>query len=110
MIMKPIAHWLCPLLCILTDSAVAGPPISVSLDPAAAGPGKFAAAEIRKEAVARGLALVEENDPASAEALRITLAVGLPSDAGTVPQSYRIRVSKENGRRTIAVRGATPAA
>ena len=106
MIMKPIAPWLCPVLCILTTSAVAGPTITVSLDPAAAGPGEFAAAEIRKEALARGLALVGENDPASPEALRITLAVGLPSDAGAVPQSYRIRVSQENGLRTIAVRGA----
>jgi hypothetical protein len=57
---------------------------SLANDPATGAPGDFAAEEIRREAVAKGLS---EADDAST--LHISLTVG--NDRETVPQSYRIQ-------------------
>ena len=64
-------------------------------DPSTGEPGKFAAEEIRREATARG------------KATRVALADGNAGDA--TAQSYSLRVQNENGRLTIAVRGADAA-
>jgi hypothetical protein len=71
-------------------------------DAATGGPGKFAAEEIRREAVAKGIPLGDE-----AKATRIALTVGKEGNA--VAQSYRIRVQNDGGRRVITVRGADAA-
>ncbi len=76
--------------------------LELTLDATVGGPGKFAAEEIRREAVAHGLTLGDD-----AKATRIALAVGKAGDAAA--QSYSIRVQNANGRRTITVRGADPA-
>ncbi len=67
--------------------------------PATGGPGAFAAQEIRREAVAKGMTLGDD-----AQAARIALAVEERGDA--TAQSYRIRVTNDGGRRTITVLGA----
>ncbi|MCX7824041.1 MAG: carbohydrate-binding family 6 protein [Verrucomicrobiae bacterium] len=67
-------------------------------DSATGEPGKFAAAEIRREALARGMTLDD------ATGIRIVLTVGKPSYAA--PQSYSIRVQDGGGRRSITVCGA----
>ncbi len=93
------------LLAALTV-ALSMPAIDATLevinDPVTGGPGKFAAEEIRREALARGMTL--SADPA---ATRVSLLVGKESNA--VAQSYSIRVKQEGGGRTITVRGADPA-
>ena len=66
---------------------------------ATGGPGKFAAEEICREAVARGMTL--GND---ANATRIALTI--EKAGGAAAQSYSIRVQNQNGHRTITVRGA----
>ena len=62
-------------------------------------PGKFASAEIRREAVASGMTIGED-----AEATSITLSVD--KDAKAAPQSYQIRVRNTGGRCVIEVAGA----
>ena len=79
----------------------AGPSKNLNLinAPAAGELGNFAAAEIRREAVAHGMAFGDD-----ANATRVALTVGKVGDAAA--QSYSIRVKNDNGRRTITVRGA----
>ena len=83
--------------------AVAAPAMAASLvlsnDSATGGPGKFAAEEIRREAVAHGMTFGDD-----AKATRVAVTVSKAGDA--VAQSYSIRVQNANGRRTITVRGA----
>ena len=74
----------------------------LSNDPATGGPGKFAAEEISREAVAHGMTLGDD-----AKATRVSVTVGDAGDA--TAQSYSIRVQNTNGRRTITVRGADAA-
>ena len=84
----------------------AAPAMAASLvlsnDPATGGPGKFAAEEIRREAVAHGMTLGDD-----ATATRVAVTVGKAGDA--TAQSYSLRVQNTNGRRTITVRGADAA-
>ena len=84
----------------------AAPAMAASLvlsnDRATGGPGKFAAQEIRREAVAHGMTLGDD-----AKVTRVALTVGKAGDA--TAQSYSIRVQNEGGRRTITVRGAVAA-
>jgi len=95
-----------PLYWVTLFSAVSFSALAASLqithDPATGGPGKFAAEEIQREALANGMTLGA--DPA---ATRVSLLVGNESNA--VAQSYSIRVKQEGGRRTITVRGADAA-
>ncbi len=93
------------LLCILTGPVLAAPTFTLTLDKAAGGPGEFAAEEIRREAAGRGMNVLDTDAKASDAAVRVVLAV----DAGGGAQSYRIRVQRENGQRTIIVRGADTA-
>ena len=69
------------------------------MDPATGEPGKFAAAEIRREAQAKSMTVGKV-----AKATRIALTVG--KEGASAAQSYRIRVQNENGQRAITVRGA----
>ncbi len=89
----------CALLCAASVSVFAAPTLTLTLDPAAAGPGKFAAEEIRREALAKGLTIGD-----STAATHINLAIEATTKAA--PQSYSIRVQTVQGRRTITVRGA----
>ena len=57
--------------------------LTLTLDPAAAGPVKFAAEEIRREAAIRGLTVVNADATAPADVIRITLAVGAPAGMNT---------------------------
>ena len=100
-----ITQLFCTLLCAVSVSVIAAPTLTLTLDPAAAGPGKFAGDEIHREAAARGMTVVSADAKAPADAIRITLAVGAPDDKAAA-QSYGIRVRNENGQRTITVRGA----
>ena len=80
-------------------SPVIAQTVTISLDPAAAGPGKFAAEEIRREAEAQGMTLRDE-----AQATCVALTVG--TDGPAAAESYSIRVRNEGGSRIITVRGA----
>jgi hypothetical protein len=73
--------------------------IDLDNHPSTGGPGRFAAEEIRRAALARRIPLGP--DPA---ATRILLTV--EKDAQAAPQSYRIQVLTQNSQRTITVRGA----
>jgi hypothetical protein len=82
----------CPLLCSVSVSLAAAPALTLTLDPAAAGPVKFAAEEIRRDAAAKGLAFGDD----AAAATRVTLTVG--ETAGAIAQSYRIERDGANVR------------
>ena len=99
-----LARLVCALLCAAFVSAFAAPalPLTLTLDPAAGEPGKFAADEIRHAAAAKGLGFGE-----GANATRVSLSID--RDAKAVAQGYRIRVQTDGGRRTITVRGADAA-
>lgn len=99
--MKPSITLLTALVVALSVPALAGS-LELANDPATGGPGKFAAEEIRREAVARGMTLGED-----ASATRVALTVGKEGDSAA--QSYTIRVQNEGGRRTITVCGADAA-
>ncbi len=73
--------------------------LQLAVDGAAEGPVKFAAEEIRREALAHGMTVGDD-----AKATRVGLAV--EKVGGAAAQSYRIRVKYEGDRRTITVRGA----
>ena len=83
---------------LLSASAMAAN-LELVVDASADGPAKFAAEEIRREALARGMTL-----GADAKATRVSLSVEEADKV--VPQSYRIHVTNNGGRRIIAVRGA----
>ncbi|MCL5269785.1 MAG: glycoside hydrolase family 20 zincin-like fold domain-containing protein, partial [bacterium] len=97
------------LSCILSGPAFAAPTLTLTVDAAAAGPGRFAAKEIRRAAAQRGLTVLGADVKPFAETVRITLAVGAPAGAQAVPQSYGIRVRRGQGGATIAVLGADAA-
>jgi len=96
------------ILYALSGSAFAAQTLTLTLD-TAAGPGRFAAEEIRREATAVGMMVVSADATLPADAIGISLAIGAPAETGAVAQSYRIRVREENGRRSIAVCGADAA-
>ena len=93
-------YWVA-LISVLSLSALAAS-LEITHDPATGGPGKFAAEEIRREALAQGMTL-----GADADATRIALVVEKAGAA--VAQSYYIRVQNTAGRRTITVRGVDAA-
>ena len=80
--------------------------LELANDPATAGPGQFAAEEIRRAASARGLTLASAADNPMANAMRIVLAVDASDGTNRPAQSYRIRVNNDKGRRTLSVLGA----
>jgi hypothetical protein len=108
-VMKNSTTRLCLLLCVLTGPAFAAPALTLTLDQTAAGPGQFAADEIRREAAGRGMTVISADAKAPTDAVRILLAVDTPAGANPVAQSYSIRVRRENDQRTITVRGADAA-
>ncbi len=99
--MKNSVSLIAILLCGLFARGLAAQPLSLSLslDAASAEPGKFAAAEIRQAAGAKGLAVGE-----GGAATHIAITVN--QDGNTAPQGYRIRVQNDGGRRVITVQGA----
>ena len=104
--MRMKSRLICALLCSLTGSAFAAQTLTLTLDAASAGPGKFAAEEIRREAAARGISVIGADAKAPADAIHIKLTVGTPAGTKTVAQSYGIRVQPGNAQRSITVRGA----
>lgn len=100
---------LCVVLCALASLGFAAPPLAITLDPAAAGPGRFALEEIRRAAVSRGMQVDVPTGRTSAGATLITLTVGLARGRESAGQSYEIQVRNENGRATVAVRGVDAA-
>ncbi len=88
------------LVAAISVPAMAGNFVLVN-DPGTGEPGKFAADEIRREAEARGLILGD-----GPGATRIAIAVERERNAK--PQSYRIVVQNDGGRRVITVRGTDP--
>jgi hypothetical protein len=104
-IMKNSATILCSLICVLSGSAIAAETLILTLDTAVAGPGRFAAEEIRREATAHGMTVVGADVKPPADAIRISLATDTPARTGTAAQSYRIRLREEDGHRFITVRG-----
>jgi hypothetical protein len=81
--------------------------LELTNDSATAGPGQFAAEEIRREAAARGMTMVHADEKSPAAAIHVALTVEQGGDA--VAQSYRIRVQNAGGRRVITVRGTDAA-
>ena len=90
------------LSCLLWAAPALAASLSLSHDAATGGPGKFAAEEIRRASTAQGITFGDD-----ASATRVTLSV--EPDAKAAAQSYRIRVQRDGGRRTITVRGADAA-
>jgi hypothetical protein len=105
--MKMNSLLICALFCAMSGSAFAAQTLTLTLDAPSAGPGKFAAEEIRREAAARGMSVIGADAKAPADATRIALTVA--EDGNASAQSYSIRVQKEGGRRVITVRGADAA-
>ena len=83
LVLSAVAASIAVLMVVLSVPAMAGS-LELSLDAASAGPGKFAAEEIRREAVAHGMTLGDD-----AKATRIALTVGKAGDAAA--QSYNIQ-------------------
>jgi hypothetical protein len=96
--LAPPAACIAPLILLIAVPATAAS-LELSPDSPTGRPGKFAAEEIRREALAHGMALGED-----ANATRIALTVATAGNAAG--QSYSIRVKNEGGRRSITVRGA----
>ena len=88
-------------LCLFCATAYADSPLLLSVEPGTAGPGKFAAEEIRREALAHRMTMGDGN-----KATRVVITLEEVGDANA--QSYSIRVKNEGGRRTVTVRGADP--
>ena len=86
------------LFLLIAVPAMAGG-LELSLDVATGGQGKFAAAEISREAALKGMTPGE-----NANAPRISITV--EKDTKAAAQGYRIRVQNEGGRRVINVSGA----
>ena len=99
--MEPVTGCIACVFFMLSVPAMAAN-LELTLDATAGGPGKFAAEEIRREAVAHGMTLGDD-----ANATRIALTVG--NAGGAAAQSCSIRVQSANGRRTFTVRGADAA-
>ena len=97
--MKQTRSLLAALLLGVLSVSAAGASFDLVNEAATGGPGKFAAEEIRREAVAKGLSPGHD-----AGAIRIALMV--EKDARTAAQGYSIRVRNDGGRRVITVRGA----
>jgi hypothetical protein len=87
------------VLIVALSHLAAAASLDLTNDPATGAPGKFAAEEICREAVAKGMAGGDD-----ARAIRVSLTVGKEGKA--VAQSYRVRVQNDGGRRTVTVRGA----
>ena len=87
------------ILCVALPLPSIAANLDLANDPSTGGPGKFAAEEIRREALARGMTVGDDS-----EATRVALTVGKAGNA--TAQSYRIRVQNDGGRRVITVSGA----
>jgi len=100
-IMKHILTLPCVFIVTLAAS-----PTAMGLElinaPATGDPGKFAADEIRREAIAKGMTL-----DGNANAPRVVLSV--EKAEGAAAESYTIRVQTEGGRRVITVSGSDAA-
>lgn len=99
--MKHILRLLASLLVSLATPVLAAS-LELTKNAATGGPGKFAAAEIRREAVAKRMTVGDD-----AKATHVSLSV--EKDGKASAQSYSIRVQNERGRRVISVRGADEA-
>lgn len=87
------------ILCVVFSMPAMAASLELVVEADAEGPVKFAAEEIRREAVARGITLGE-----GGTATRVALTI--INDRGAAPQSYGIRVRNTNGRRAVTVTAA----
>ena len=94
------------LCCTMAGSACAAQTLTLTLDAVSSGPGRFAEEEIRREAAAHGISVMGTDAKAPADAIHIKLTVGTPDGTKALAQGYGIRVQRENGQRSITVRGA----
>ena len=94
------------LCCTMAGSACAAQTLTLTLDAVSSGPGRFAEEEIRREAAAHGISVMGTDAKAPADAIHIKLTVGTPDGTKALSQGYGIRVQRENGQRSITVRGA----
>ncbi len=85
------------ILIIVSAAPIMAANLDLANDSSTGQPGKFAEAEIRREAAVKGLALGK--DP---NATRVLLTVKKEGSS----ESYRIRLKNENGQRVITVSGA----
>ena len=106
--MKNLTRIFCFLVAALSSSAFALPKLTLSIDPAAAGPGKFAVAEIRREAAARGLTIGEIVDVAPENTTTLALVMKPSIGTNAVAQSYLIRVNRDHGHHDITVQATDP--
>jgi hypothetical protein len=95
---------ICALFCAMSGSAFAAQNLTLSLDAASAGPGTFAAEEIRREAAARGMSVIGADANAPADAIPIKLTVGTPAGARAEAQSHDPEVSAATFERLTAAR------
>ena len=95
------------LLFVLSTSSTAQT-LTLAVDDAAAGPGRFAAEEIRRVAAEHGMAVVGPETRETPDTICITLAVDASAETNAIPQSYRIRVQSDSGHLNIAMRGTDP--
>jgi hypothetical protein len=84
---------------LLAQQVARAASLELATDPATSELGRFAAAEIRREAFAKGITL-EDN----IQATRVFLTV--EENAQAAAQSYRIRVRNDAGRHVVTVLGA----
>ncbi len=89
------------ILFLLAGFALSAPSLSLAVDANATGPVKFAAEEIRREAVANGIPVLGAGEVSQGETIRISLELG---DSG-ISQSYSLRILGGIGHRAIQVRG-----
>jgi hypothetical protein len=89
--------------------AIAAPTLTLTVDPAAAGPGQFAAEEIRRTARECGLTIVSAGATASRETIHVTLKLDARDETHAAAQSYRIRVQSVDGYRSLTISGADAA-
>ncbi len=82
-----------------TASCAFAASLDLRIDDSTGAAGKFAEAEIRREATAKGVTFGQASD-----ATQVTIIT--ENEATQVPQSYRIQVEQKQGRRSITVKGA----
>jgi hypothetical protein len=99
----------CVSIACLSGTIFAAPEISLSLAKTASGPANFAADEIRREAQGQGMRILKSDEQGSVDAFAIHLELNESDEKNASPQSYRIRVTANGGRRAITVTGADDA-
>jgi hypothetical protein len=90
------------LLTLVLSLPVMAATRDLAIEADAAGPVKFATEEIRREAAAKGITPGEDSSTTR-------ILIRIEEDAKAGPQSYRLRVKKEDDKRIVTVIGADAA-